>query len=43
MSFGEAVLRQSEPTVSLEDGQKALAVAEMIAEKIRQSVFTSED
>jgi len=42
-SFGEAVLRQTEPTVSLEDGHKALAVAEMIAEKIRQNVFTSED
>jgi predicted dehydrogenase len=42
-SFGEAVLRQTEPTVSLEDGHKALAVAEMIAEKIRLNVFTSED
>jgi predicted dehydrogenase len=42
-SFGEAVLRQSAPTVSLEDGHKALAIAEMIAEKIRLNVFTSED
>ena len=43
MSFGEAVLGHTEPTVSLEDGHKALAVAEMIAEKISQNVFTSED
>jgi predicted dehydrogenase len=42
-SFGQAVLHQTEPTVSLEDGHKALAVAEMIAEKIRLNVFTSED
>jgi predicted dehydrogenase len=42
-SFGESVLHQTEPKVSLEDGHKALAVAEMIAEKIRQNVFTSED
>lgn len=42
-SFGKAVLHQTEPTVSLEDGHKALAVAEMIAEKIRLNVFTSED
>jgi predicted dehydrogenase len=41
-SFGEAVLHQTEPTVSLEDGHKALVVAEMIAEKIRLNVFTSE-
>jgi len=42
-SFGEAVLHQTKPTVSLEDGHKALAVAEMIAEKIKQNVFTSEE
>lgn len=41
-SFGEAVLSRSEPPVSLEDGHKALALAELIAEKIRQNVFTSE-
>jgi len=35
-------LHQTEPTVSLEDGHKALVVAEMIAEKIRLNVFTSE-
>ena len=42
-SFGEAVLHQTKPTVSLEDGHKALAVAEMIAEKIKLSVFTSQE
>ncbi len=43
MSFGEAVLGKTEPKVSLEDGHKALALAELIAEKIKQNVFTSEE
>jgi predicted dehydrogenase len=42
-SFGEAVLHQTKPKVSLEDGHKALAVAEMIAEKIKLNVFTSQE
>lgn len=42
-TFGTAVLAQHEPLVTLDDGHRALAVAEMIQEKIRMSVFTTPD
>ncbi len=38
-TFGTCVLKQQEPPVSLEDGHRALAVAELISEKIKQGVW----
>jgi predicted dehydrogenase len=42
-TFGTCILKQTEPPVSLEDGHRALAVAELISEKIKQGVWGNQE